>query len=134
MGEQYEKWDLTNVFANNYLCDLQENFKMLKYYATSLPSTRRLALLKQVVFHSFDGNFHFLRFEIKINFWANLVQKIISVCLRLWWLVPRLIWMCWILWQCPFILKYTFTRNTLFGQISSKISKLLIFYHGVWHS
>ena len=38
---------------------------MLKYYATSLPSTRRLAFLKQVVFHSFDGNVHFLRFEIK---------------------------------------------------------------------
>ena len=37
---------------------------MLKYYATSLPSTRRLAFLKQVVFHSFDGNVHFLRFEI----------------------------------------------------------------------
>ena len=38
---------------------------MLKYYATSLPSTRRLAFLKQVVFHSFDGNVQFLRFEIK---------------------------------------------------------------------
>ena len=48
---------------------------MLKYYATSLPSTRRLAFLKQVFCHSFDGNVHFLRFKIKITFLGKFGPK-----------------------------------------------------------
>ena len=93
--------------------------------------------------------FTFFIFDQECTFWANLVQ-IVTVSLR-WNLITRLIWICKIQWQCSlfFNWKHPFwanlvhnikivslrlnlvvsliriCRNTVFVQISSKMSKLL---------
>ena len=65
--------------------------------------------------------FTFSVFDRKFPFWANLVQKIKVISLS-WNLVPRLIQICKIQWWCSLFLFST--RNTLFGTIWSKKSKL----------
>ena len=60
--------------------------------------------------------FTFYIFGWKYPVWDNVVQKIKIVSLR-WNLIPRLIRICWIKWCCLFL-----TRNTLLGQIWSKLS------------
>ena len=52
-----------------------------------------------------------------------MVQKPKFFCSK-WSLIQRLIWICRIKWWCSFYLFYT--RNTLFGQIWSKKSKLSV--------
>ena len=65
--------------------------------------------------------FIFLVFQWKYPFWANLVQKIKIVTLT-WNLAPRLFRSCRIQGWCSFF--WFLSRNTLFGQIWSKTSKL----------
>ena len=62
----------------------------------------------------------------KYPFRANLIQKGNIIWLR-WNLVPRLVQICWIRWQCPFDVLWT--ENTLLEKIWSKKIKLSIFYH-----
>ena len=52
-----------------------------------------------------------------LHFWANLLQKIKNFCSR-WKLVPRVIPIYSIRWQCSFVL--VGTRNTLFKKIYSE--------------
>ena len=73
--------------------------------------------------------FTFSIFDWKYLSWTNLVQKIKIVSLN-WNLVPRLVGICRIQWHCSlFLFK---TGNTLFEQIWSKKSKLLV-YAEIWY-
>ena len=65
----------------------------------------------------------FFVFEWKYPFWANLFQKI-KIVILCWNLVSTLIGTCRIQWWCSFFLFLIW--YTLFGQIWSKKSKLLV--------
>ena len=74
--------------------------------------------------------FTLFAFDQKCPFWTDLVQNVKIVSLR-WNLIPRLIRICRIQWCCSFFFLFS-TRNVLFAQIWSRMTKLSLSWKNLW--
>ena len=74
--------------------------------------------------------FNFFHFNWKYAFWTNLVQKDKTVWIR-WNMIPKLIQICWIRYQCSFALFFN-RKYHFFAYFVHKIKIVYTNYYGVW--